>query len=131
MSISLIQAVIDGRKMQDVALDIDTSPSKLSLLLQTEMNAVAKHTLNSHLSKELSVRNAFAIRRNKRTWSLALANATSKQNLLMSVSPIQHVFSANSIDEAFDIALNHDSITKKDAMILMYNTTIKAIKNEL
>lgn len=131
MSISLIQAVIDGRKMQDVALEFDTSPSRLSLLLQTEMNAVAKHPLNSHLSNELSVRNAFAIRRNVRTWSLALANATSKQSLLQSVSPIQHVFSANSIDEAFDIALNHDSITKKDAMILMYNTTIKAIKNEL
>lgn len=131
MSTSIIQAVIDGKKMQDVAEQLNTSPSKLSIRLQSEMNAVAKHPLNSHLTQELSVRNAFAIRRNARNWSIAIANATSKQKLVKSINPISHVFSASTIDEAFDIALTHDSISKKDAMILMYNTTIKAIQDEL
>jgi hypothetical protein len=131
MKTSIIQAVINGKKMQDVAKAHDTSPSKLSLQLQTEMNAVANHPLNAHLSKELAVRNAFAIRRNARTWSIAIANANTGTKQVKAINLIPHVFTADSVDAAFDIALQHDSITKKDAMILVYNTTIKSLQNEL
>ena len=128
METNIIQAVINGRKMQDVAKEMDISPSKLSLALAVEMNAVAKHPLNEHLSDVLSVRNAFAIRRNAREWSMAIANAT-KTNRNTSLQPIQQILTVGSVDDAFDIALNHDSITKKDAMILVYNATLKALQN--
>lgn len=131
MKTSIIQAVINGKKMQDVAKTNDTSPSKLSLQLQAEMNAVAKHPLNAHLSTELEVRNAFAIRRNARAWSIAIANANTGTKQVKSINLIPHVFTANSVDDAFEIALQHESITKKDAMILVYNTTIKSLQNEL
>ena len=131
MTTSIIQAVINGKKIQDVAKKLDTSPSKLSLRLQAEMNAVAKHPLNEHLAKDLAVRNAFAIRRNARAWSIAIANASTGTKQVKAINLIPHIFTANSVDDAFDIALKHDSISKKDAMILVYNTTIKSIQNEL
>lgn len=130
METKLIQAVINGRKMQDVAKELDISASKLSIQLAVEMQAVATHPLNEHLSDVLSVRNAFAIRRNAREWSMAIANAT-KTNRATKLQPIQHILTVGSVDDAFDIALKHDSITKKDAMILVYNATIKCFNDAL
>jgi len=131
METTLIQAVIKGRKMQDVAKEMGISPSKLSLQLQSEMNQVANHRLNQHLSEVLSVRNAFAIRRNAREWSMACANVSSTNSNSTELKPIEHIFTVGSVSEAFDIGLTHHSISKKDAMILVYNATINAFKDEI
>ena len=130
MSQNIIQAVINGKKMQDYAKEIGTSPANLSYMLKDEMMRVVKHPLNqdADMQEILAVRNAFAIRRNPRTWAIALANSL-KQTPDATLKPIEHIFRADTIDDAFDIALAHDSISKRDAMILVYNTTLKQLTN--
>lgn len=123
MKTSIIQGIIDGRAMQDMAKEKDVTPNYFTQYLKAEMKQVADHPLNSDL--DLSVQNAFAIRRNPRRWSLAIANANIEPAKESKYKPLSHVFTADTIDDAFDIALKHNSITKKDAMILVYNTTLK------
>lgn len=128
MDTTIIQAVLNGKQMQVVAKELKTEPSKLSIMLQHEMHAVANHIKNledTNLSQSLKVRNAFAIRRDKRAWNRAIANASAANNVVL--KPKSHVFKATTVDEAFKIALSHDSISKKDAMILVYNTLVNKL----
>lgn len=125
MKTSIIQGIIDGRAMQDMAKEQDVTPNYFTQYLKAEMKQVADHPLNAEL--DLSIQNAFAIRRNPRRWSIAIANATIEPSKQSVFKPLSHIFTADTIDDAFDIALKHDSITKKDAMILVYNTTLKAV----
>lgn len=124
MKTSIIQSIIDGRAMQDMAKEHNVTPNYFTQYLKAEMKQVANHPLNDEL--DLSAQNAFAIRRNPRVWSLAIANAQVDPKITgTKLSPVQHIITADSISDAFDMALKHDSITKKDAMILVYNTTLK------
>jgi hypothetical protein len=62
---------------------------------------------------------------------MAIANTTGNKKAFSKLEPIKHIFRADSVDDAFDIAMSHESITKRDAMVLIYNTTINAMANEL
>lgn len=134
MKTNIIQAVLDGRTMTEYANELGISQSNLSHQLAHQLKCVANHATNradSELSDVLEVRNAFAIRRNPRAWHVAIANTTGNRKAFSQLQPIKHIFRADTVDDAFDIAMSHESITKRDAMVLIYNTTINAMANEL
>lgn len=127
MTFPIIQAVIDGVKMQDMAAKRNISPNEMTALLRNEMQYVANHPLNrsSVMAETLQTQNAFAIRRNPRAWSLAIANAT-KQTVERGSLPMASTLAFNTIDDAFDVALKYN-LSIKDAMVIVYNTTLKQL----
>lgn len=129
MKLPLINALIDGATLATIAKEQGVNANKMTPLFKKEMKYVCEHPRNvmdDSLQDIITNKSAFAIRRNPRAWRIAVANAT-KKTYERKLQPMQHIFSASSIEEAFDICLKHDSITKKDAMILVYNTALKAL----
>jgi len=128
MEFTVIQALIEGKTLSALAETMGLSPNDMTTMLKKETEYVIKHPRNrdSAIAQTISTRNAFAIRRNPRAWAIAIANAT-KQSVDTGFKPIQHVFTADSIDEAFDMCLNHN-VSKRDAMILVYNTTLRILQ---
>jgi len=129
MKLPLINALIDGATLATIAAKQGVNANKMTPLFKKELDYVCNHPLNvldDTLQEVIGNKSAFAIRRNPRAWRIAVANAT-KKTYERKLQPMQHIFSASSIDEAFKICLQHESITKKDAMILVYNTALKAL----
>jgi hypothetical protein len=125
----VVNAIITGVKMSQLAKDTGLSQPMMSYRLKEELDALANCPANiadAEIMEALSVRNAYTVRRNPRAFARAMSNTIAAPR----AKSVQHILAAPTLEQAIDLVMSHDFINKAAAITIIQATLQNEYKIE-